>query len=324
MFLASTNIMTWRDLIMKKKIVILFLGIIILITNLSFAEPMLWKNGKKYETHTKQLVRKPKEYYIFDTVSGVNFEKPCVVKLKPGDKVLYLKTVSNGVIVRYKGEELQIDMAEFKNKIELPNIKPYVLQKINTDLKDDEVEQSLWAYSNGVFYSFLDDDGIQLSRNSRAYKIVESFIPKHVGFEKQIQNICKHLEKQKLRYDSDTVYGQINNMKNGYTACLGYNFLTAKMLNKTDVYYKTVTWLEYDKNGEQIKGHIFLIVSPDNKTWYELDTTAVGDVTVKQKLFPMNKVLLYNTDKNDITVSISPSVRHGSIVSDSYYVELRN
>ena len=309
---------------MKKKIAILFLSIITLVTNLSFAESILWKDGKKYETHTKQLVRKPKEYYIFDTVSGIDFEKSCVVKLKQGDKVLYLKTVSNNVIVLYKGKELQIDMAEFKSKIELPNIKPYVLQKINTDLKDDEVEQSLWAYSNGIFYSFLDDDGIQLSRNSRAYKIVESFMPEHVNFEKQIQNICKHLEKQKLRYNSDTVYEQISNMEKGYTACLGYNFLMAKMLNKTDIYYKTVTWLEYDKNGEQIKGHIFLIVSPDNKIWYELDTTAVGDVTVKQELFPMKKALLYNTDKNDIRVNISPTVRHGSIVSDSYYVELRN
>lgn len=324
MFFVSTNIMTWRDLSMKKKIVILFLSVMTLITNLSFAEPMLWKDGKKYEIHTKQLVRKPKEYYLFDTVSGIDFKKPCVVELKQGDKVLYLRTAPKGVIVLYKGKELQIDLAEFKNKIELPNTKPYTLQKINTNLKDDEVEQSLRAYSNGIFYSFLEDDGIQLQQDSRAYKIVESFIPKHVGFEKQIQHICKHLENQKLRYNSDTVYEQISNMEKGYTACLGYNFLIAKMLNKTDIYYKTVTWLEYDKNGEQIKGHIFLIVSPDNKIWYELDATAVGDVTVKQKLFPMKKVLLYNTDKNNIIVSISPTVRHGSIVSDSYYVELRN
>lgn len=60
---------------MKKKIVILFLSIMTLVTNLSFAEPMFWKDGKKYETHTKQLVRKSKEYYIFDTVFGINFEK---------------------------------------------------------------------------------------------------------------------------------------------------------------------------------------------------------------------------------------------------------
>lgn len=113
-------------------------------------------------------------------------------------------------------------------------------------------------------------------------------------------------------------------MEKGYTACLGYNFLTAKMLNKTDIYYKTVTRLEYDKNGEQIKGHIFLIVSSDNKIWYELDTTAVGDCTIKQEPFSMKEVLLYNTNKNDIIVNISPAVRHGSIVSDSYYVELRN
>ncbi|MGP1405045.1 hypothetical protein [Filifactor alocis] len=309
---------------MKKKIAIIFLSIMVLVTNLSFAEPMLWKDGKKYETHTKQVVRKSNEYYLFDTVSGINFEKPCVVELKQGDTVFYLKTVSNGVIVLYKGKEVQIDLAEFKSKIELPNIKPYVLQKINTDLKDDEVEQSLRAYSNGIFYSFLDDDGIQLQQDSRAYKIVESFISEHVSFEKQIQNICKHLKKQKLRYNSDTVYEQISNMEKGYTACLGYNFLTAKMLNKTDIYYKTVTWLEYDKNGEQIKGHIFLIVSPDNKIWYELDTTAVGDFTIKQEPFSMKGVVLYNTDKSDIIVNISPAVRHGSIVSDSYYVELRN
>ena len=117
-------------------------------------------------------------------------------------------------------------------------------------MKDDEVEQSLSAYSNGIFYSFLDGDGIQLPRNSRAYKIVESFVPEYVGFKKQIQNICKHLEKQKLRYNDNTVWEQIRNIEKGYTACLGYNFLTAKMLNKTDIYYKTVTWLEYDKNGK--------------------------------------------------------------------------
>lgn len=309
---------------MKKKVVIIFLSIMTLVTNLSFAEPMLWKDGKKYETHTKQIVRKSNEYYIFDTVHGINFEKTCLVKLKQGDMITYLRTVPNGVIVLYKGEELQIDLAEFKNKIELSNIKPYMLQKVNTDLKDYEVEQSLSAYSNGIFYSFLDDDKIQLLRDSRAYKIVESFIPKHVGFEKQIQNICKHLEKQKLRYNDKTVWEQISNMEKGYTACLGYNFLTAKMLNKTDIYYKTVTRLEYDKNGEQIKGHIFLIVSPDNKIWYELDTTAVGDCMIKQEPFSMKEVLLYNTSKNDIIVNISPTVQHGSIVSNSYYVELRN
>lgn len=211
MFLTFTNVMTRRGLRMKKKIAIIFffLSIMILITNLSFAEPMLWKDGKKYETHTKQIIRKSNEYYIFDTVFGINFEKPCLVELKQGDMVTYLKTIPNGVIVRYKGEKLQIDLAEFKNKIELPNIKPYVLQKVNVDLKDYEVEQSLSAYSNGIFYSFLDDEGIQLLRDSRAYKIVESFIPKNVGFEKQIQNICKHLEKQKIRYNDNTVWEQI-------------------------------------------------------------------------------------------------------------------
>lgn len=308
----------------EKTAILFFLSIVMFVTNLSFAEPMLWEDGKKYETHIKQIVRKPNEYYVFDTVFDINFEKPCLVKLKQGDMVTYLRTVSNGVIVLYKGKELQINMADFKNKIELPNIKPYMLQKINTDLKDYEVEQSLSAYSNGIFYSFLDNDGIQLPRDSRAYKIVESFIPEHVGFEKQIQNICKHLEKQKIRYNDNTVWEQISNVEKGYTACLGYNFLTAKMLNKTNIYYKTVIRLEYDNNGEQIKGHIFLIVSPDNKMWYELDTTAVGDCTIKQEPFSMKEVLLYNVDKNDIIVNISPAVRHGSIVSDSYYVELRN
>ena len=309
---------------MKKKMAIIVLSIVTLVTNLSFAEPMFWKDGKKYETHTKEIIRKPNEYYIFDTVFGINFEKSCFVELKQGDMITYLKTVPNGVIVRYKSEELQINLADFKNKIELPNIKPYVLQKVNTDLKDYEVKQSLSAYSNGIFYSFLDDNGIQLARDNRAYKIVESFIPEHVGFEKQIQSICKHLEKQKLRYNDKTVWEQISNMEKGYTACLGYNFLTAKMLNKTNIYYKTITRLEYDKNGEQIKGHIFLIVSPDNKIWYELDTTAVGDCTISQESFSMKEMLLYNTDKNDIIVNISPAVRYGSIVSDSYYVELRN
>lgn len=324
MFLAFTNVMICRGLSMNKKIAIIVLSIMTLVTNLSFAEPMLWKDGKKYETHTKQIVRKPNEYYVFDTVSGINFEKSCLVELKQGDMVTYLKTIPNGVIIRYKGEELQIDLADFKNKIELPNTKPYVLQKVNTDLKDYEIEQSLSAYSNGIFYSFLDDDGIQLLRDSRVYKIVERFIPKNVGFEKQIQNIYKYLEKQKIRYNDNNVWEQISNVEKGYTACLGYNFLMAKMLNKTDIYYKTVTWLEYDKNGKQIKGHIFLIVSPDNKIWYELDTTAVGDCTIKQEPFSMKEVLLYNIYKNDIVVNISPAVRYGSIVSDSYYIELRN
>ena len=60
---------------MKKKIAILFLSIVTFVTNLSFAEPMFWNDGKKYETHIKQIVRKPNEYYIFDTVFGINFEK---------------------------------------------------------------------------------------------------------------------------------------------------------------------------------------------------------------------------------------------------------
>lgn len=263
-----------------------------------------------------------KEYHLYKTIEAKDVQGKNVVSIDKNKRIKLLKYETyRGYKIMSENQYFWISKQKFEKEVELNKIK--VNQKTLASKIDKK--RVLGFNDNNTDFSFLNTDkGVDKKENLK--KIINEFQLDSKEPEIQLNEVMNYIQSLNMTYGGSE-YKQIDGIKkNGKTKCLGYNFLAAKLLDKTDLYYRTVIFYYYKGNNDYTGGHIYLEVSPDNINWYPYDMTDPSDLPnvlwfIDENTKQTQDVYPNYTNENR-DYFISPTVYKGKMVEDSYYTEL--